>query len=322
MKISGWTDEVKAFLEEWESPQPYIIAHTSGSTGNPKEIKLLKSDMLASARATNHFFGLTASSRLLMPLSGKYIAGKMMVVRAMLAECELIVERPSLSPFSQDIGHVSLLPIVPAQIGGLLSKPWVSLEVIANLIVGGGPVSVADEELLYSLGYNAFATYGMTETCSHVALRPFGNKEFRALPAVSFSVDSENCLVIHSNGKYSWSDIATNDVVELLSSECFVWKGRRDFVINSGGVKIHPEEEETRLRNAALEGEFYITSTAHDVWGAQVTLVVEGEGSSSRSEDILSLCRKVLSRYAVPRRIVFVKKIPRTASGKIIRNKF
>lgn len=58
------TDEVRAFIDEWLSDLPYVIAHTSGSTGEPKEIRLLKEDMQASAEATNSYFGINSSSHL------------------------------------------------------------------------------------------------------------------------------------------------------------------------------------------------------------------------------------------------------------------
>ncbi|MDD6668520.1 MAG: AMP-dependent synthetase, partial [Bacteroidales bacterium] len=73
---------VDEFLAEWRNGDAFVTAHTSGSTGTPKAIRLLKADMLASARATNARFGIGAHSRLLLCLSPDYIAGKMMIVRA------------------------------------------------------------------------------------------------------------------------------------------------------------------------------------------------------------------------------------------------
>lgn len=279
--------------------------------------------MIVSARATNSYFCIDSDSILFMPLSPQYIAGKMMIVRAIEAGCELIAESPSLTPFSAHYGRVSLLPIVPAQIRGLVSKPGITPDLIDSLIVGGAPVSLADENLLIDLGYNAFATYGMTETCSHVALRRFGSSFFEAMPSVFFTVDSDKCLIIHSiPDTYSWSEIRTNDVVELVSEHSFIWKGRKDFTINSGGVKIHPEEEEMRLRRAGLCGEFYLTSANHDVWGEAVVIVIEGLPDDSRADDVMALCREFLPRYSCPKRIIFEKKISRTESGKIIRKKY
>ena len=78
------------FIREWESDCDYIVAHTSGSTGDPKAIRLPKSDMRVSARATNRRFGIDSSSVIAAPLSTDYIAGKMMCVRAIEAGCRLI----------------------------------------------------------------------------------------------------------------------------------------------------------------------------------------------------------------------------------------
>ena len=60
---------VEEFIGEWNDNKDYIIAHTSGSTGKPKEVRLLKSDMRCSARATNQFFNIGKNSRLMLCLS-------------------------------------------------------------------------------------------------------------------------------------------------------------------------------------------------------------------------------------------------------------
>ncbi len=319
MRIFG--DDIAAveeFLREWESPEPYIEAHTSGSTGKPKTVHLPKSDMEVSARATNRRFGLDSASALLMPLSVDYIAGKMMVVRALLADCALYVERPSLTPMSAAVGlpQLQLVPVVPAQVPHLLADVSLALRV-DNYIIGGAPLDPSVEKAMLTAGYRACATYGMTETCSHVALRPLGQPVYEAMPGVEFAIDADDCLRIVSP-LYSWGELQTNDVVSLIDSTHFIWLGRRDFVINSGGVKIHPEEIESRLA-AYLPGEFYITATPHDKWGSAVTLVCDRASGNLSDEEILNICRRELTRYQVPKIIKRVETIEHTATGKIKR---
>ena len=69
-------EELFLFLEEWFDDRSYVLGHTSGSTGAPKEIQLSKADMRASARMTNAFFAIDRESVLLLCLSVSYIAGK------------------------------------------------------------------------------------------------------------------------------------------------------------------------------------------------------------------------------------------------------
>ena len=82
--------KLTSFVEEYFNDADYIVAHTSGSTGTPKEIHLQKSDMKVSAANTNRFFGIGPDSVLYLNLSPDYIAGKMMIVRALEANAQLI----------------------------------------------------------------------------------------------------------------------------------------------------------------------------------------------------------------------------------------
>lgn len=304
-----------SFLDEWFSDAPDVVAHTSGSTGEPKEIKLLKSDMILSAQATCDFFGIDAESRLLLPLSTDYIAGKMMVVRAIVSGARLIVERPSSSPMRQDYGDIDLLPVVPAQLDGMLASPRINR--VRNLLIGGAPLSVEEEASLRKSGVRAWASFGMTETCSHVALRDITGDDalYTMLPGITADVDSRGCLVIKA-GRFSFGEIVTNDVVELESPRRFRWLGRVDNVIISGGIKLHPEIIERQL-SACIDRPFYIMGEKSSRWGEEAIMYVEGLDTDV--EALMSLMRRELPRYSVPKRIIAVERFLRTSSGKIKR---
>lgn len=158
----------------------------------------------------------------------------------------------------------------------------------------------------------------MTETASHVALRPFGSQVYRALPGVTFSSDSRGCLVIARSGA-SWSPVVTNDVIRLLSREEFIFVGRVDNVIISGGIKIHPEEVET-LTAPALEGRVaVIVGRKSERWGEEPVLVVEGEPDGDGGVARLEACVALAGSILRPRDIFFTPRLPRTSSGKIRR---
>ncbi len=311
------TPEAAAFIEEWNNGTPHITAHTSGSTGEPKPIRLLKSDMRASARATIRFFGITPDSTLCLPLSPDYIAGKMQIVRSLEANCSLLVLPPSNSPLAtlSDIS-VDLLPIVPSQIPGLLKS--VRRNRIKNVIVGGAPISPEAEAALREAYPDSYATYGMTETCSHVALRRLGDEHFKALPGFEFSTDSRGCLVIQSS-TLSFGTLTTNDIVDLSDAKAFRWLGRFDNVINSGGLKIFPEEIERAIAPLFPTGSlFYVTSRPSPQWGEEAVIVTD---ACDLPDDILQRMRTLLPARKVPKDVIYVDEIPLTASKKIIRKK-
>lgn len=317
--IHNADDAVRSFIEEWNSDAPYIIAHTSGSTGKPKEIRLLKSDMLRSASATCTKFDIGRDSVMVLPLSADYIAGKMMIVRAMVAQAHLWVEVPSNRPLIRDYGLIDLLPVVPSQLEWLLENIHL-LSCVRNLIVGGGVISSALEVQLRTSGVNAYATYGMTETCSHVALRKIGvdSAVYEALPGIVFDVDERGCLIINADG-FSFGSLATNDVVSLVDCTHFRWKGRWDNVINTGGIKVFPEKVEQRISSVMSLPPFYLIGRPSEKWGEEVVMYIEGDSENVDIVDIASCLKNVLNRYEIPKEIITVSKFECTASGKIKR---
>lgn len=307
------------FLKEWRDGSNTITAHTSGSTGQPKEIKLAKADMELSARATLDFLGLTGKSGLnfVLPLSVDYIAGKMMVVRVLLANARLWELTPSNNPLeslTEDI-DIDLLPVVPSQLPALLEDK--RLNRVRNLIVGGAPMSSDIEVRLVRNRVNAFATYGMTETCSHVAMRRVGDGLYHAIPGVRFSTIDEDRLVI-DNQSASYRHLETNDVVELVSPTSFVWLGRADNVINSGGVKLYPEEIE-RAISPIMNCKYYVTSRPSRLWGREAVLMVEGYKTPAQREEIMTGMRKLLPSRQVPKDIIYCNHFELTRTGKIKR---
>ena len=303
-------------MREWQSESRYIVAHTSGSTGVPKEIRLLKDDMRVSARATNLRFGITQNSVLACPLSVDYIAGKMMVVRALEANCKFI-QLPVSNTLEIDC-NVDLLAIVPSQVESLLAIENAA-DKIKNVIIGGAPLSDALADRLCRAGINAYATYGMTETCSHVALAPItpGERIFKAMPGISFECDDRGCLIINAPS-FSFITLITNDIVELVDRNSFKWLGRYDNVINSGGLKISPEVLENEIRRW-FSGIFYVTSVVDVKWGEVPVIVFEGE----KDEEIglIEHLRSKINHKYCPAHAFAVERIPRTSNGKIIRKK-
>ncbi len=307
------------FVDEWFSEKPFITAHTSGSTGLPKEIQLLKTDMLHSAQTTCRFFNIKESDNLYLPLSADYIAGKMMIVRSFVAGAKLYVDNPSNNPCPPSHKILKLAALVPSQIEGFLKH--LPTDSCRYLIVGGGKMNHRQrEQILNRPDITAFATYGMTETCSHVALSEITADNdtaiFHALPGINFATDDRGCLIINAP-EYSFGSLITNDTADLISPYEFKLTGRIDNVINSGGIKLHPEAIEDVIGHL-IEEPFYIASRKSDQWGEEAILIIERD-SPLPDNQLMHKIRSMLPHTHCPKEIICRSNIERTATGKIIR---
>lgn len=303
------------FLEEWLNFKDYVWVKTSGSTGKPKRIKLAKEKMVESAKATGAYFKVGEGTKALLCLSSDFIAGKMMLVRAMVLGWDIHVVAPEKDALVQYDNPYDFVALVPYQLYHSID----ALDKVKKLIVGGGVLSRQLEDLLAELPVEAFATYGMTETITHVAARRingFAKSEvYHALPDVNFSTDERGCLVIHAP-KFSDHDIITNDRVELITRISFKWLGREDFVVNSGGLKLQPELIERKLQ-PYLNIPFVITSEPDKALGEKLILVVQ-KTDVDPDIDYKSIFTH-LPGTERPKKVYTLSSFPYTETGKVKR---
>ncbi|GEQ86578.1 O-succinylbenzoic acid--CoA ligase [Patiriisocius marinistellae] len=307
---------VAKFIIKWFNEENYIKVKTSGSTGKSKKIKLQKLHMINSAKATGVFFKMGEGNTAILCLSAKYIAGKMMLVRALTMGWDLHVVAPEKDAITQYDNKYDFAAMVPYQVYHSMK----ALNKVKKLIIGGGEISSELEELLQQKNVEAFATYGMTETITHVAVRRINGAgrtiEYAALPNVKFSIDERGCLIIEAAG-ISQNIIVTNDLVTLLTPTSFIWLGRFDNVINTGGVKVFPEQIEKKI-SSEINLPFIISSKKDEALGERVILVLETEDSTKISN--YSEVFQKLSQYERPKKIYTLSKFPLTENGKIKRN--
>jgi len=144
---------------------------------------------------------------------------------------------------------------------------------------------------------------------------------FKALPNITLSTDERNCLIIKAP-QLNNDTIITNDVVELKTYKKFVWKGRHDNVINTGGIKLFPEEIENRLQ-LLIGDRFFVAGIPDDSLGDKLILVIESEydkiAKLSLMEDLTHI--KSLSKYEIPKEIYFLPQFIETDTSKIQRKK-
>ena len=305
------------FLKEWFSPSPTIRLHTSGSTGVPKEITVRKEQMLQSARMTCDFFQLKKGDRALLCLPLDYIAGKMMVVRAICAGLDLFPVTPSGHPLAETTSKFDFAAMVPLQVYNALQSPEEKqrFSQIKRVIIGGGAIDPKLEEALKELPNALYSTYGMTETVSHIALQKINGEDasgyYTPLPGVSLKLSEEQTLIIHAP-HVADETMVTNDIAEIRSDGTFRILGRKDNVINTGGIKVQVELVEKILR-PFINGNFAITAVPHPRLGEAVVLLIEPINNPAILKREI---KQLLPRYQRPFHILVVESIPQTGSGK------
>jgi O-succinylbenzoic acid--CoA ligase len=297
------------FILDWFDPKSYLEMNTSGSTGAPKIIRVDKQAMVNSALATGDFFGLQPGQKVLHCLPTDYVAGKMMFVRAFILGLDMEFVAPSSHPMERVKGDFDFCGMVPLQAKNSLND----LHRIKKLIIGGAKINKTLENELAVIPSQIYETYGMTETITHIAAKRVGESAFTVLPNVKVTQDDRHCLVIDAY-TISGEKIVTNDLAELISDTQFVWKGRFDNVINSGGIKLIPEQIEEKLATS-ISNCFFVYGQADELLGEKLVLYVEGE-TMPIDESIF----EVLDKYERPKEIVFVSEFKRTATGKVIRD--
>lgn len=314
--------EIYEFILKWFDSGDYISVQTSGTTNKPKLIRLSKQHMLNSAINTINYFNIKEYHNILLCLPTRFISGKMMIVRAYVSKSNLLITTPSKNPFEKIKNEeIYFTALTPYQLENSLDS--IRKLKIENIIIGGAEIPYQLEEKIKTISHiNFYATYGMTETCSHVAIRKIDNKSnipiYKALPNISFSIDDRNCLIIEapliSNDK-----IITNDIVELIDNKSFIWKGRYDNVINSGGIKFYPEEIEKKI-SGIIKNPFFIGSLKDDKLGEKIVLFIEKDDKQEIEIEILkNQLKSILSKYENPKEIIVLKKFIYSENNKLQR---
>ncbi len=317
LKGESYEKSIGEFLLEWTNDKDSVEVSTSGSTGTPKNITIKKQSMINSAIATGEYFHLEARERALLCLPASYIAGKMMLVRAMVLGLDLDSINPLSTPKIDSNERYQFGAMIPLQLKNTLN----SIDKFDVVIVGGSPLSPNLKSQIEDGHCDLYETYGMTETVTHIAIKKVNNLSlfeieygayFEVLPNVEIYQDHKDCLVIDAP-RIADGIVLTNDIVKLHSKTEFEWLGRIDNVINTGGVKVFPEQIEKKLQKK-INQRYFITSIDDDFLGEKVILVIE-----SQAFEIGNITFEILEKFEIPKDIYFTKQFSQTDSGKIQR---
>ena len=317
MTQQEFLQDLEAFLQEWHNDEPTVWVHTSGSTGTPKPMQVEKERMRASARLTCSFLGLKEGDSALLCMPLQYIAGKMVVVRSLVAGLKLIPIAPCGHPLKEMKEIPTFAAMIPMQVYNTLQVPKEreNLMNIKHLIIGGGAIDDALAKELKDFPNQVWSTYGMTETLSHIALRRLNGIDasdwYTPFDSVNIRLSEEQTLIIHAPNVCA-DELITNDIAEINAEGKFRIMGRKDNIINSGGVKIQIEQVEATLREH-LDFPFQITAKKDAKFGEIVVLIYN---KVSDREVIKRICEEKLPSYWIPKAYIAVDELPMTGTGK------
>lgn len=308
------------FLSEWHNEAPTVKVRTSGSTGVPKEMLVEKERMVNSARMTCKFLNLKRGDKALLCMPVDYIAGKMMVVRSIVAEMELISVEPSAHPLAGLISIPDFAAMTPMQVARTFENAdeMSIFQKIRCVIIGGGAIDHSLENKLKDCPNAVWSTYGMTETLSHIALRRVSGQSatqwYTPLEGIRISQADNSTLTIDAPMLHK-ETLHTNDLVEMNDKKQFRIIGRCDNTVNSGGVKIQIEEVEERLKDSCPSTPFIITSRPDPVFG-EIIVALLLKSTDEMGEKAIQDAISALPKYWRPKYIVHTEKLPMTETGK------
>lgn len=252
----------------------------------------------------------------------------MQLIRALHFGWEIYFVSPKSNPFEgEETSEYSFTSVTPMQLDVVLNENPESLVSFKNILVGGAKIGA---DLLQKIqkwndssrNTTIWETYGMTETASHIALKNLTKNEAYFKTQEGVKVNSkEDRLGIEI--KELNLNLDTNDLAEL-HEDGFAILGRRDNVINSGGIKIHPESIEPQiadiLESIRIFRPFYLSSIPDKLLGEKLILILEGTPITDAGF-ILEILKRELPAYTNPKEMFFVKKIETTDTGKLKRKR-
>ena len=303
--------EKKVFwlVTKWINGEKSFTFHTSGSTGTAKEVIISREKIITSTINTFSYLDKEHKIRSsLLCLDPQFIGGAMVVFRALIKNLNLYITNPSSDfvdhlPQNHRSDLVSVVPLQYRQMDGN------DLRRFKNVLIGGAPIAGQQEKKISDTAI--YATYGMTETVSHVALRKVDEEYYQTTGDTKVSLDTSDRLQFQGTIT-DHKLLKTNDIGSAISDHKFRWLGRSDFVINSAGIKVNPETVERKLDEQIINSKFMVTSIPDQKLNEKVILVVEGALKSP-------LDFSGLTRFERPKEVYQDQKILLTSSGKIDR---
>lgn len=325
---ASWTPEERTtvtFIRDWLRGEGNFSFQTSGSTGDPKTVTFARWQLEASAALSAKGLNLRQGATSLLCLDPAFVAGRMMIARSLVVGMDLVVRRPAANPLQELPSAIDFAAFVPLQLATVLAEAPNALDRISTIIVGGAPIPSSVSRQLEGRKCTVYATYGMTETLTHIALQRL-NPEFQdayhLLPGIVAASDEDGCMVVSAS--HLGSAIVTRDIVEWVTPSSFRLLGRADNIINTGGIKVLPQKVEAAvhiaMKELAIETRFFVAGQPDDRLGERVCLVIEGTPlPDSKAKPLLAALTERLGVYERPREIIYRSVFQETPTRKVNR---
>jgi O-succinylbenzoic acid--CoA ligase len=328
-----------------DDESPLALVFTSGTTGEPKGALLSHRAFWSSAHSLQAALGPLAKERWHLSLPLAHVGGLSVLTRTAALGGTIVLPplsaandatRPKPAGFDPHAfvehcssANITTTSLVPTQLERLVSARVPAPACSRYVLLGGAAAPRRLRLDAHALGWPIYRTYGMTETCSHVAVdrHPTHLDEIPLSPGVNARVDADGRLCLQTECLYSGyldaaphrsKDWFTTSDLATVTKEGVIVLGRADDVVISGGENIHPTEVESVLTTAPGVRAACVFARHSDVWGQELcaALVV---GTDFDPDDISAYLREQLPSFKIPKAWVLLSALPTSSSGKISR---
>ena len=307
----------------------WVVLHTSGTTAAPKPVELSYGNFRASAAAAQANLPLRPDDRWLCVLPLFHVGGLSILTRTALYGASAIVHERFAAEAVRgalESGEATIVSLVATMLRRLREAGLERAPALRAALVGGGPVPRDLLEWGAEVGLPLLQTYGMTETCSQIATAPAGSSAARPLPGVDVRIGDGGEILVRgpmvsrgSLGDDGW--LHTGDRGRLDRGGFLHVDGRIKDTIVTGGENVAAAEVEEALLAHPAVADAAVVGRPDPEWGEAVTAFVVVDGAGAGDEELVAWCRSRLAGYKVPRAIVRVDELPRTASGKLLKGR-
>jgi o-succinylbenzoate---CoA ligase len=257
---------------------------------------------------------LSSNDTWLLSLSLSHVAGLLIVYRCFLVGASVFIpdSRSFKSLFNELLSpKITAASLIPEILKGFTQKlPNENLSHLRFLMLGGNKIDKSDESLFFrTIKTKIIHTYGMTETCSHIAARSLGVDSFKILPSSLVKIKSDYTgdigkvliksrylseITITKDGAFKLLDkngfYSTNDLGYLDSKNNLFIVGRDDSIIISGGEKIDLLALATKFKDISNVKQSVAIGFKHSIWGERpiLFLIVRYDEKRSVKNTILN----------------------------------
>jgi fatty-acyl-CoA synthase len=338
-----------------ELSRPLLIVYTSGTTGRPKGAVLRQEALMSNSIMSQHMHGLTSDDHVLTVLPFFHVGGlNIQTTPALHHGATVTIHRrflPDTTLAAIERDRPTLTVLVPATIQAVIDHPdWAKTDLSSLKAISTGSTVVPQFliDRLVARGIPVLQVYGSTETCPIAIYTRLGGDLSRegstGLPglcceaAVVDDVGDElppnipGEIVVRGPNVFCgyWGDdqatgealydgwYRTGDIGRRDVGGYFWVHDRKKNLIISGGENIYPAEVERVLTAHPAVMECGVIGRPDRRWDeVAVAYVIRRPGFSVDAADLTAYVQTQLARFKVPREIVFVDDLPRTALGKV-----